>query len=198
VKLRQEESSLTVSEFEKILKKVFCEFARYIHVLKVEEGCVCVTLYAPKAVMEALVVMGKRNISYLLEVGVISLIIGGKRIIKNMDEEEAEKEKTPSLLAGIDRQVLLQQVIDKDREIDNLRQSYEDLRHELHEKDLRLAEFHKKMNSSEEVKKHENREFHSKAQQTEDDLTREIDRDKEIDATEDYDVSSYSGILKSF
>jgi hypothetical protein len=160
VKLRQKESRLTVLEFEKILKKVFREFARYIHILKVEEGCVCVTLYAPKAVMEALVVMGKRNISYLIDVGVISLIIGGKTIIKNMDEEEAEtEEKTPSLLAGIDPQVLLQQVINKEKEIDNLR-------HELHQKDRHLAKL-KKMSSFEEVKKHENNEFYSKAQQTE-------------------------------
>jgi hypothetical protein len=91
VKLSQAYKPLTVSEFKEILDEVFQEFARYIHVLGAKDGCVCVTLYAPKAVMGALVAMGKRHIPYLIDAGVISLIIGGKTIINNITDKEEEE-----------------------------------------------------------------------------------------------------------
>jgi hypothetical protein len=81
-----QEKELTVVEFETIINEVFSDLAHYIYPLQVKTGCVCVTLYAPKPVIGALIVMARKRISYLHDIGVILLIIGEVTIIDNVEK----------------------------------------------------------------------------------------------------------------
>jgi hypothetical protein len=84
----EHEKSPTLIEFENVLSDVFLDLARYIHVLDVNTrpGCTSVTLYAPKSVIGALIIIGRRKIPHLLDNGVISLIIGKEKIIDFFEE----------------------------------------------------------------------------------------------------------------
>ena len=71
----------TVKEFEKTVKKLFSSYSQFIDLCKVDEGCIFVTMYAPKQLMGALVKMIKTRLPYLLDIGVILLRIGDKTIL---------------------------------------------------------------------------------------------------------------------
>ena len=73
--------SFTVKEFEKIVKDVFSDFSQYIHIIKVEAGSIIVTMCAPESIIEALIVMAKIKLPYLLDIGVILLQIGDEVIL---------------------------------------------------------------------------------------------------------------------
>ena len=73
--------SFTVKEFEKIVKDVFSDLSRYIHIIKVEAGSIIVSMFAPESVMGALSGMSKTRLLYLLDIGVILLQIGDEVIL---------------------------------------------------------------------------------------------------------------------
>ena len=77
---------LTVSEFEKIIKEVFSDFFRYIHLLKVEPGSIIVTMCAPEQVVGALTALAKKRVAYLTDVGVTWLTIGDVIIINDIED----------------------------------------------------------------------------------------------------------------
>ena len=81
--------SLTVKEFQKVIKNMFSDYTRYIHICEVGEGCIFVTMCAPKPLMGALVKMVKIRLPYLLDIGVILLQIGNE-IILNKSEKEVK------------------------------------------------------------------------------------------------------------
>ena len=82
---------LTVKEFEKVIKNLFSDYSRYIHICEVGEGCI-VIMCAPKPLMGALVKMAKTRLPYLLDIGVIFLQIGDE-IILNKREKEVKTSK---------------------------------------------------------------------------------------------------------
>ena len=73
--------NFTVKEFEKIVKDVFSDLSQYIHIIKVEAGSIIVTMCAPESIIEALIVMAKTRLPYLLDIGVILLQIGDEVIL---------------------------------------------------------------------------------------------------------------------
>ena len=77
----------TVKEFERVIKNLFLNYSKYIHVYKVSEGCIFVTMCAPKPLMGALVKMAKTRLPYLLDIGVILLQIGDEVILNKRKEE---------------------------------------------------------------------------------------------------------------
>ena len=77
----------TVKEFEIEIKNLFLDYSQYIHLYKVDEGCVFVTMCAPKPLMGALVKMTKTRIPYLLDIGVILLQIGDEVILDKREKE---------------------------------------------------------------------------------------------------------------
>jgi hypothetical protein len=95
----------TISEFEKMLNEIFLDLAHYVRPLKVEvkDVVVVVTLFAPKPVMEGLIVTARRKLPHINDV-IHSLIIGGEIIV-----EENELTKEP-----VSYESLLQPALDKD------------------------------------------------------------------------------------
>ena len=79
--------NFTVKEFEKIVKDVFSDLSKYIHIIKVEAGSIIVTMCAPELVIEALSIMSKTRLPYLFDIGVIMLQIGDEIIL----DERVEK-----------------------------------------------------------------------------------------------------------
>ena len=79
--------SLTVKEFEKIVRTLFSDYFLYIHICKVDEGCIFVTMCTPKPLMAALVKMAKTRLPYLLDIGVILLQIGDEVILDKRKKE---------------------------------------------------------------------------------------------------------------
>ena len=77
----------TVKEFEIVINNVFLDYSQYIHIYEVAEGCVIVTMHAPKPLMGALVKMAKIRLSYLLDIGVILLQIGDEVILDKREKE---------------------------------------------------------------------------------------------------------------
>ena len=71
----------TVNEFEIVIKNLFINYSQYIHIYKVDKGCIFVTMCAPKPLMGALVKMAKTRQPYLLDIGVILLQIGNEVIL---------------------------------------------------------------------------------------------------------------------
>ncbi|XP_019852753.1 PREDICTED: uncharacterized protein LOC109582478 [Amphimedon queenslandica] len=80
--------SLTVLEFENIIKEVFSELYCYMHLLKVEPGSIIATLCAPEKVTGALVALAKRSIVYLNDIRVTWLKIGETSVIDDIDDTE--------------------------------------------------------------------------------------------------------------
>ena len=80
--------SLTVFEFENIIKEVFSELYCYIHLLKVEPGSIIATMSAPERVTGALIALAKRSITYLRDIGVTWLTIGDTLIINDIEDTE--------------------------------------------------------------------------------------------------------------
>ena len=77
----------TVKEFERVIKNLFLDYSKYIHACKVDEGCIFVTMCAPKPLMGAIVEMAKTRLPYLLDIGGTLLQIGDEIIIdKSMKE----------------------------------------------------------------------------------------------------------------
>ena len=81
----------TVKEFEIVVKNVFLEYSQYIHLRKVEEGCIFVTMGAPTRLISALVKVAKTRLPYLLDIGVIMLQIGNEIILDNRDQKVCNK-----------------------------------------------------------------------------------------------------------
>ncbi|XP_019852755.1 PREDICTED: uncharacterized protein LOC109582480 [Amphimedon queenslandica] len=94
--------SLTVFEFENIIKKVFSELYCYIHLLKVEPGSIVATLCGPERVTGELIALAKKSIAYLRDIGVTWLTIGDTLIINDIEDTEEvsqvaiEQDKRPS------------------------------------------------------------------------------------------------------
>ena len=82
---------LTVKEFEIVINNVFLDCSPHIHVCKVGEGCIFVTMCAPKPLMGVLVKMAKTRMSYLLNIGVILLKIGDEVILDKREKEVSNK-----------------------------------------------------------------------------------------------------------
>ena len=82
---------LTVKEFEIVVNNVFLDCSPYIHVCKVGEGCIFVTMCAPKPLMEVIVKMAKTRLSYLHDIGVILLQIGDEIILDKREKEVYNK-----------------------------------------------------------------------------------------------------------
>ena len=83
--------TLTVKEFEKIVRTLFSDYFLYIHICKVDKGCIFVTMCAPKPLMGALVKMAKTRLSYLLDIGVILLQIGDEIILDRREKKVINK-----------------------------------------------------------------------------------------------------------
>ena len=81
----------TVKEFEIVVKNVFLDYSQYIHLRKVDEGCIFVTMCAPIALIGALVKVAKTRLSYLLDIGVIMLQIGNEIILDKRDKKVYSK-----------------------------------------------------------------------------------------------------------
>ena len=79
--------SFTVKEFEKIVKDVFSDLSRYIHIIKVEAGSIIVTMCAPESVIGALRAMAKTRLPYLLDIGAILLQIGDEIVLNTRGKE---------------------------------------------------------------------------------------------------------------
>ena len=77
----------TVKEFDKIIKNLFSHFSKYICICTVDEGCILVTMCAPKPLMGALVKMGKTRLPYLLGIGAILLQIGDEIILDKREKK---------------------------------------------------------------------------------------------------------------
>ena len=77
----------TVKEFEIVINNVFLDYSRYIHLYEVAEGCIFVTMYAPKPLMGALVKIAKTRLLYLLDIGAILLQIGDEVILDKREKE---------------------------------------------------------------------------------------------------------------
>ena len=71
----------TVAEFKCIVEDVFREYIDFIHTLEVKAGSIIVTMCAPERIIPALIVMAKKRVLYLKEIGVTRLTIGGKLIV---------------------------------------------------------------------------------------------------------------------
>ena len=81
----------TVKEFEIVVKNVFLDYSQYIHLCKVDEGCIFVTMCAPTPLLSALVKVAKTRLSYLLDIGVIMLQIGDEIILDKRDKKVYNK-----------------------------------------------------------------------------------------------------------
>ena len=77
----------TVKEFKIVSSNVFLDYFRYIHLYKVVEGCISITMCAPKLLMGLLVKIAKTRLPYLLDIGVILLEIGDETILDKKEEE---------------------------------------------------------------------------------------------------------------
>ena len=77
----------TVKEFKIVINNVFLDYFQYIHLYEVVEGCIFVTMCAPKQLMGAIVEMTKTRLPYLLDIGVILLQIGDEIIIDKREKE---------------------------------------------------------------------------------------------------------------
>ena len=77
----------TVKEFEIVINNVFSDCSQYIHVCKVGEGCIFVTMCGPKPLIDTLVKLAKTRLHYLNGIGVIMLKIGHEIILDNSDNE---------------------------------------------------------------------------------------------------------------
>ena len=78
----------TVKEFEIEIKNLFLDYSQYIHLCEVAEGCIFVTMCAPKPLMGALVKMAKTRLPYLFDIGVILLQIGDETILDKREEKD--------------------------------------------------------------------------------------------------------------
>ena len=81
----------TVKEFEIVVNNVLLDCSPYIHICKVGEGCILVSMCAPKPLMGALVKMAKTRLPYLCDIGVILLQIGDKIILDKREKEVYSK-----------------------------------------------------------------------------------------------------------
>ena len=70
-----------VKEFEMVINNVFLDYYQHIHIYEVREGCISVTMCAPKPLMGALVEIAKTRLSYLLDIRVNLLQIRDKVIL---------------------------------------------------------------------------------------------------------------------
>ena len=77
----------TVKEFDKIIKNLFSHFSQYICICTVDEGCIFVTMCAPKPLMGALVTMAKTRLPYLFHIGAILLQIGDEIILDKREKK---------------------------------------------------------------------------------------------------------------
>ena len=77
----------TVKEFKIVINNVFLDYFQYIYLYEVVEGCIFVTMCAPKQLMGAIVEMTKTRLPYLLDIGVILLQIGDEIIIDKREKE---------------------------------------------------------------------------------------------------------------
>ena len=77
----------TVKEFDKIVKNLFSHFSKYICICTVDEGCIFVTMCAPKQLMGALVTMAKTRLPYLHDIGAILLQIGDEIILDKREKK---------------------------------------------------------------------------------------------------------------
>ena len=77
----------TVKEFEIVINNVFSDGSQCIHVCKVGEGCIFVTMCVPKPLMGTLVKIAKTKLPYLIGIGVIMLKIGDEIILDKSDNE---------------------------------------------------------------------------------------------------------------
>ena len=59
---------------------MFFDLSQYIYIIKVESGSIIVTIFAPESVIDALSVMSKTRLPYLLDIRVILLLIGDEII----------------------------------------------------------------------------------------------------------------------
>ena len=82
---------LTVKEFEIVINNVFLDCSPHIHVCKVGEGCIFVTMCAPKPLMGVLVKVATTRLSYLHDIGVILLQIGDEIILDKREKEVYDK-----------------------------------------------------------------------------------------------------------
>ena len=82
---------LTVKEFEIVINNVFLDCSPHIHVCKVGEGCIFVTMCAPKPLMGVLVKVATTRLSYLHDIGVILLQIGDEIILDKREKEVYNK-----------------------------------------------------------------------------------------------------------
>ena len=87
----------TISEFCSLLRDTFTNMARYIHLHDIRPGCIYCTCFAPAVLMEALRKLAREKVTFLQEMGVVLLTIGGIVILdetkKNEGEEKTEKEE---------------------------------------------------------------------------------------------------------
>ena len=77
----------TVKEFEIVIKNLFLEYSQYIHICDVAEGCIFITMCAPKSLVEAILKKTKTRLPYLLNVGLIMLKIGHEVILDKSEKE---------------------------------------------------------------------------------------------------------------
>uniref|UniRef100_A0A1X7SVR1 Uncharacterized protein n=1 Tax=Amphimedon queenslandica TaxID=400682 RepID=A0A1X7SVR1_AMPQE len=78
----------TVDEFHEIIKDVFADLGDLLHILKVEPGSIFITMSAPERVTGALIVLAKRKIGYLKDIGVTWLTIGDSLIISDIEDSK--------------------------------------------------------------------------------------------------------------
>uniref|UniRef100_A0A1X7VM49 SH2 domain-containing protein n=1 Tax=Amphimedon queenslandica TaxID=400682 RepID=A0A1X7VM49_AMPQE len=91
----------TVVEFLEIIKEVFSDLGDLIHLLEVKEGSIIVTMCAPERAIGALIVLAKRKIAYLKDMGVTWLKIGNTMIIEDMDKVYTDQDETLTLKQAI-------------------------------------------------------------------------------------------------
>ena len=77
----------TVKQFKIVCSNVFLDYFQYIHLYKVVEGCISITMCTTKPLMGVLVKIAKTRLPYLLEIGVILLEIGDETILDKKEEE---------------------------------------------------------------------------------------------------------------
>lgn len=82
----------TVKEFCSLLRDIFTNMARYIHLHDVRPGCIHCTCFAPAILMKALRKLAREKVTSLREMGVVLLTIGGVVILDETKKNNAEEE----------------------------------------------------------------------------------------------------------
>ena len=90
--------SVTIKRFQRFVDHVFEANSSALTNIRVKQGCICVTWYTRKSMIQSLTVQAQEKVLFMRHVGVMSLRVGDTVIL---DQEETETDLNTALIQAI-------------------------------------------------------------------------------------------------